>query len=842
MKRFSIILSHRFFIVTFLLSILFSISMVLESHASLLEQEWKYGIYGTGIGETGISVFDIDNDGTLEMVMGGSTKLFGSDNFWYVVKQSGPDTYEQVWLSDQYSADVNRIAVADVDDDGIGEIYVGLSDGTVHVYDGLTFEEIGSFTAGNEVGALVVADVDADGDYEIITNDCESLVCSNSKIYVHSALTFAQEWVSPGNYGGSSLAVGNVDADPAPEIVTTFTYGHGYVIDGISRTLEWDYSNGFGWLVELGDVDTDGIDEIIGADRWYKITIFDADIQTPSWMITTAHDISALHVEDTDGDSIPEILYGDHQHGKVHCYDGITQAERWSIPNPEAGVTDIALGDVNNDGVLEVIWGGGSNSTGPDYLFIADVITQLIEWQNIHLDGPLSAVDVGDVDDDGQDEIVMVSFESESGYDVGIVHIFDATTHELEWRSALGIMDWMGVRAVKIGDVDDDGETEFVITTADIYSGIIQIYDGKTHVLERQSAGYNGAYFTTLEIGDVDNDGQTEIVAGQGRETTGAPGVSLVVFDGATAIEEWKSGVLGPYNGWFDVYDIVLADIDNDGNTEIIASLITKSYYEGLQVYVYDGFTHQLDWSKTVPAFALEVFDVDSDGEDEILIGEENGIVEVYDGSTFTLEASYKIGDKRVTGLLVDDIDEDGSYEWLVVYNEGEFYMDYVARLSVFSGGTKELIWQSNILGSRVGNFNNINSRDIDNDGLKEIVLGSYHAIYQFGIQEIPATVRIELKTLNLASQGMFTAFITLPEGYDAADIDINTVECEGVPAVRGMISGNTLIVKFYRQDMVDVPTGGAVALEVTGQVNYNGNLVDFRGSDTIRVIDKGKK
>jgi hypothetical protein len=35
------------------------------------------------------------------------------------------------------------------------------------------------------------------------------------------------------------------------------------------------------------------------------------------------------------------------------------------------------------------------------------------------------------VDDDGKDEIVMVSFESESGYDEGIIYIFDALTHEL---------------------------------------------------------------------------------------------------------------------------------------------------------------------------------------------------------------------------------------------------------------------------------------------------------------------------------------------------------------------------------------------------------------------------
>ncbi len=121
-------------------------------------------------------------------------------------------------------------------------------------------------------------------------------------------------------------------------------------------------------------------------------------------------------------------------------------------------------------------------------------------------------------------------------------------------------------------------------------------------------------------------------------------------------------------------------------------------------------------------------------------------------------------------------------------------------------------------------------------------------------IQIIPATVRIEPETLNLASKGVFTAFIQLPEGYDVSDINISTVECEDASAIEGRIvhggegghhgkghAGDTLKVKFNRQDLVDVPTGNAVMLTVTGKILHNDGEVDFEGSDTIRVINKGK-
>ena len=107
----------------------------------------------------------------------------------------------------------------------------------------------------------------------------------------------------------------------------------------------------------------------------------------------------------------------------------------------------------------------------------------------------------------------------------------------------------------------------------------------------------------------------------------------------------------------------------------------------------------------------------------------------------------------------------------------------------------------------------------------------------------IPANIVIKPETLNLKSKGVFSAFITLPEPYNITDINISTVVCEEAPAVKGMAAGdNKYIAKFDREDLRDdLPTGDEVEMRVTGKVFYNGGYVDFEGSDTIRVIDKGK-
>jgi feruloyl esterase len=105
-----------------------------------------------------------------------------------------------------------------------------------------------------------------------------------------------------------------------------------------------------------------------------------------------------------------------------------------------------------------------------------------------------------------------------------------------------------------------------------------------------------------------------------------------------------------------------------------------------------------------------------------------------------------------------------------------------------------------------------------------------------------PIEVRIEPETLNLRSKGKFTAFITVPKGYNIRDWNIDNVSCQGAPAVKSMISRNTYIAKFNRQDLVNVTAGDAVTLTVKGTFTHNGQQAQIQASDTIRVIDKGGK
>ena len=51
-----------------------------------------------------------------------------------------------------------------------------------------------------------------------------------------------------------------------------------------------------------------------------------------------------------------------------------------------------------------------------------------------------------------------------------------------------------------------------------------------------------------------------------------------------------------------------------------------------------------------------------------------------------------------------------------------------------------------------------------------------------------PVEVNIKPETINLKSRGVFTAMITLPEGYDLRDWNLDDLSCEGAPAIKGKL------------------------------------------------------
>ena len=106
----------------------------------------------------------------------------------------------------------------------------------------------------------------------------------------------------------------------------------------------------------------------------------------------------------------------------------------------------------------------------------------------------------------------------------------------------------------------------------------------------------------------------------------------------------------------------------------------------------------------------------------------------------------------------------------------------------------------------------------------------------------IEAYVEIEPHTLNLKGKGKWlTCHIWLPEDYNVADIDPNSVLLEDEIQPEWLWfdeEEQVVMAKFSRSEVQELLIVGEVELTVTGQL-INGT--HFEGTDTIKVIDKGR-
>ena len=214
-----------------------------------------------------------------------------------------------------------------------------------------------------------------------------------------------------------------------------------------------------------------------------------------------------------------------------------------------SGPVTVALGEVNRDGVRDIIAGASVN--GHVKIFDGKTGAELRSF--LAYSGYTGAVRLaaGDLTGDGVADIVTGSTINAH------VKVFDGATGA-EVRSFLAYPGWTGAVDVTVGDVTGD-RTPDIITGADV-NGHVKVFDGKTGAEVRSFlaySGYTGA--ARVAAGDTDGDGIADII-------TGAPGNGhFKVFNGRTGTETLS--FLGTRGAIVDV----AADADGDGLTDIIA-------------------------------------------------------------------------------------------------------------------------------------------------------------------------------------------------------------------------------------------------------------------------------
>lgn len=469
-----------------------------------------------------VDVSDIDGDGDFDVVIGARFKTTWHEN-------NGTGSFGPEQLIDDFDQS-DFVMEGDLDSDGDIDIIAARPDNNELSWfenldgnGGFSAEQV--ITGGlNNIRESYVADIDGDGDLDIVT-----------AVWSQNEVSWYENLDGLANFG------------PKQIIDTTGRIPEAVIVEDLDGDLDLDVvsvsgDSEVGWMENLNglgtfgrkrlisrptgppndfsvdDLDGDGdLDLIVcGSDKvsWYPKINGAGNFGLQSYVVNELNDVSAVASADLDGDSDIDLIYGtrgDEVLGWSENLDGLGNFGPIRLIDSLEDSISIKPADMDNDGDFDLV------------VLAVDAIT--LSWfenedglgnfgarQEIQTQGSAHAfMDVADLDMDGDLDIVSTSS--------GAAYVYENTDGLGTISPWINISDFgLSIRSMDTEDFDLDGDIDVIIDSGLFgvlwfeNNGPIGDFQNPQALIET-SVGLDTMYVT-----DLDNDGDFDIL-GRSEDT-----------------------------------------------------------------------------------------------------------------------------------------------------------------------------------------------------------------------------------------------------------------------------------------------------------------------------------
>ncbi len=452
-------------------------------------------------------------------------------------------------------------------------------------------------------GALIPADCD-DGNAEVfpgagetcgngVDDDCDETATGCGPAGRMSVDDANARIVGDGQYGEgwairAMLGPGDIDGDGVSDVVVgapgdyrergaVFVIAGPIVgtleIAGREPTYQGEHRIGVGREFAAGDVTGDGTaDLVISAgydhDNRGHIVVLEGPVSMPTADVVMDVSFDGYYASgiaaagDVTGDGVGDILVG-----SPSIFDPEGKGSVWILPGGTIGKNNlvdvgfaltgeaagdgagrsVATGDINADGVPDVIMGGATTDRGGVAYIVLGPVTEgraLVD-ADIRIEGAYGESEVGsglaagDADGDGYDDVLASGFEEDDyhadrmGY-AAVAWLFSGPMERGGWtgratatfRGTPGFEEPSNVPSgvAFAGDVDGDGKEDLLfgfhaacwrlgctVLVRGVPDGIIDLAEADTVIVGEEEAGGGSA---AAGAGDLDGDGFSDILVG----------------------------------------------------------------------------------------------------------------------------------------------------------------------------------------------------------------------------------------------------------------------------------------------------------------------------------------
>ena len=398
--------------------------------------------------------------------------------------------------------------------------------------------------------------------------------------------------------------------------------------------------------------------------------------------------------------------------GTVHAFSGTSHALLWQRKLEGSITASPIVGDINGDDTPEVVIG-----TESGWLYALAIDSGEVLWRTRCGNCIRATAAIADCDGDSRVEILI------GGYGTWMFCL-DGSNGHVKWKRYLPKHEFFGRRKAGIvssplvADVDLDGELEIVTGMRSKRVYCLRARDGVFKWFRELKCDPDSS--ASLAI----TNGQPVVYIGGGEHTSGKGDNALIALRGTDGKVLWK----GPVHGGLDSSPVI-ADINNDGQPEVvITSLADASCHAfnaatGERLWSYrfgptELCEHDQDnvcvsrstgvyWTETAICRSYTtplVADLDNDGNREVVVGSNNGIVVMLNGASGELLWSDDTGSLVRGSPVLADIDMDGTQELLVT--SGDRILIYRtnargAEWPMFNGAATHAGWIDPVISDR---------------------------------------------------------------------------------------------------------------------------------------------